>query len=375
MDVKMYSCPNCGAELKFDPDRQLFGCEYCRGSFTRDQLNKMFEQVEDRKQEQIEQQTQQPQQPSAPKTPAEELEERRRAEFEENTRLYECPTCGAEIVADSNTAASFCYYCHNPVILKGRVGGMYRPSRVLPFSFGRDKAVEIFNKWASDKKFVPDDLVSAKQIEKMTGLYVPFWVADAMTRSRMTAIGETVRSWSSGNYRYTQTKEFEVVRDITVEYDGVPADGSRKIEDSLMEAIEPYDYTQTKDFDMAYLSGFFADKFDVDRDEIYGRIQSRMFSNNETALQSSCGYDRLKSKNIQNAVTKLRWNYMLLPVWFMTFNYNGKVWSYAINGQTGKVAGELPIDEKKLRKHRMFIMAMTAAITLAAGYIIGGFIL
>ncbi len=369
VDVKVYECPQCGADLKFVPDKQKFCCEYCRGEYTQAQLNQMYDQVKDKKDAEKEAQKK-PQEP-LPTDP----EKRAQMEFEENTRLYECPTCGAEIVSDANTAAAFCYYCHNPVILKGRVDGVYRPSRVLPFAFGKDKAVEYFNNWAKGKKYVPDDLVSDKQIEKMTGLYVPFWVADAITRSTLTATGETIKTWSSGSYNYTNVKEFEVYRDAHIEYDGVPADGSKKIEDSLMEAIEPFDYTQTKDFDMAYLSGFFADKFDVDKEEVFQRISSRMFANNASTLESSCGYDKLKGKQFSNNIEKLRWSYMLLPVWFMTFHYQGKVWEYAINGQTGKISGELPIDNKKLNRHRLFVIAVTTLITLAAGYAIGGILL
>ena len=179
----------------------------------------------------------------------------------------------------------------------------------------------------------------------------------------------------SGNYEYTQTKVFNVVRDLNVEYNGVPADGSKKIEDDLMESIEPFDYSKIKDFDMAYLSGFFADKFDVEKESVYPRIHQRMFENNAAAIDSSCGYDRLVGKNMQNNVQKLRWNYMLLPVWFMTFHYKGRVWEYAINGQTGKIAGELPVDEGKMKRHLAFIITLTTLIVVAIGYFLGGLLL
>ncbi len=368
MDVKLYKCPNCSAELKFDPDKQRFCCDYCRAEFTQQEVNSFLQQQSEDGQKEQNNQSEQ----SQPQDQRTAEQQQADAEFSENTRLYQCPSCGAEIVADMNTAASFCYYCHNPVILKGRVEGIYRPSKVLPFAFGREKAIEYFNEWAKDKKYVPDDLISEKQIEKMTGLYVPFWVADAITRSRMTATGETIRTWTSGDYRYTQTKSYMVIRDLNVEYDGVPADGSRKIEDDLMESIEPYDYRNTKDFDMAYLSGFLADKFDVNKEEVYPRIHQRMFENNAAAIESSCGYDKLVGKKFNNDVEKLRWNYMLLPVWFMTFHYKGKMWEYAINGQTGKIAGELPIDERKMKRHLAFVAVITMLIVLVIGYFLGG---
>lgn len=376
MDVKLYRCPNCSAELKFNPDKQLFCCDYCRGEFTPQQVNQMVQQISEAEQDQqrkIEEELKENEKRNQEnKSPEQQMKE---DEFSENTRLYQCPSCGAEIVSDMNTAASFCYYCHNPVILKGRIEGKYRPSKVLPFAFGREKAVEYFNQWAKKKKFAPNDLVSDKQIEKMTGLYVPFWVADAITHSRLDATGENVRTWRSGNYEYTQTKYYKVVRDMNVEYDGVPADGSKKIEDDLMEAIEPFDYSKTKDFDMAYLSGFLADKWDVEKESIYPRIHQRMFENNRAALDSSCGYDRMKGKHFTEDVRKLRWNYMLLPVWFMTFHYKDKIWEYAINGQTGKISGELPIDPGKLRLHMFLVGLITTLIIMVIGYFIGGFLL
>lgn len=358
MDAKSYICPNCGADLKFDPDKQKFCCEFCRSEFTEAEINAMLQQKLEREQDEREER--------------QGTEQNTDDDIYENGRLYECPSCGAQVVADENTAASFCYYCHNPVILKGRVNGKDGPTKVLPFAFGKDKAVDYFNEWTKDKKFVPDDLVSDKQIEKMTGLYVPFWIADAITNTKLTATGEKVRSWTSGDYRYTETKTFAVVRDVDIEYNGVPADGSQKIEDDLMEAIEPFDYTQMKDFDMAYLSGFFADKYDVDKDQIYPRIHQRMFMNNSSAVESSCSYTRLIGKHFENNIVKLRWTYTLMPVWFMTFHYKGKVWEYAINGQTGKIAGELPIDNSKLRRHQFLIGLLITLVILVLGYFLGG---
>ncbi len=360
MEAKTYTCPNCGANLKFNPDAKDFSCEFCRCSFSEEKIKELFKRMsevsdEDEKEKKAQQ----------------ELEK----EFAENTNLYQCPSCGAQIMADSNTAASFCYYCHNPVILKGRVDGKDRPSKVLPFAFGRDKAIEYFNTWAKKKKYIPRDLISDKQIEKMTGLYVPFWVADAITNTHMTAVGDKVRSWTSGGYAYTETQKFSVLRDVNIEYNGIPADGSKKIEDSIMEAIEPFDYTQIKDFDISYLSGFFADRYDVNKEQIYPRINERMFVNNTGVLESSCSYSSMHDKKFSNSVVKIRWNYMLLPVWFMTYHYNGRIWEYAINGQTGKISGELPIDDKRLICHQILLGILIFIAAMILGYFLGGLFL
>ena len=360
MEAKTYTCPNCGGDLKFNPDVQKFSCDFCRESFTEEEIKNLFKKMNE------------PSAEEESKREPDTAEEEREREFAENTNLYQCPSCGAEIIADANTAASFCYYCHNPVILKGRVDGKNRPSKVLPFAFGRDKAIEFFNEWIKDKKYVPNDLVSAKQISKMTGLYVPFWVADAVTNTWMTAKANSVRTWTNGGYVYTETKEYSLIRDVIIEYNGVPGDGSKKIEDSIMEAIEPFDYTQIRDFDMSYLSGFFADKYDVSKEEMYPRIHERMFANNSRTVESSCQYTRVYDKEFKNNVLKIRWDYMLLPVWFMTYHYKGKTWEYAINGQTGKISGELPIDDSKLHRHQVLVGILVLLAVLAAGYLFGG---
>ena len=374
MDVKQYKCPNCDAELKFNPDKQKFCCEFCLSEFTAQQVNDMLSQKREKADDQ-KKNAQQTQNEPKPQSAEEARRMKQQKEFEESTRLYSCPSCGAEIVSDMNTAASFCYYCHNPVILKGRVQGIYQPSKVIPFAFGKDKAVEIFNDWAKGKKYLPNDLISTKQIEKMTGLYVPFWVADARTITQFEAVGENVRSWSSGDYEYTQVKEYHVIRDLGVEYRGVPADGSKKIEDSLMEAIEPFNYNDLKDFDMAYLSGFFADKYDVDKEGVQPRILKRMFDSNHSDVINSCSYTTMKRKQFRDNINQLNWNYFLLPVWFMTFHYKGKVWEYAINGQTGKISGELPIDGGKLFRTQFFACLLTVLIIFGIGYLFGGWLL
>ena len=227
---------------------------------------------------------------------------------------------------------------------------------------------QVCQKISKKKWFIPKDLLSAAQIEKLTGLYVPFWVARSATTSMMSAIGENVRSWTSGNYRYTETTSYRVEHEATVRYEGVPADGSQKIEDLLMESIEPFDYNKARPFNMAYLSGFYADKYDVDKEAVLPRIQQRMYANNAQILDSTTHYTRLKARRQYDRTDSLSWDYMLLPVWFMTFNYKGKLWEYAVNGQSGKVAGELPISKGKLAAFCTILAVLIAAAIFIGGY-------
>ena len=149
MDAAEYKCPNCNAELKFDPTTQKLSCDYCLSSFTIDEIKEIYAE-------------------SVAVMPdeAEETED----EFASHTSLYHCASCGADIMADEHTTALFCYYCHNPVILSGKLTGDYKPSKIIGFKITREQALSKFKHWCSGRMFVPKDFNSDDQLEKMTGL-------------------------------------------------------------------------------------------------------------------------------------------------------------------------------------------------------------
>ena len=348
MDAAQYKCPNCNAELKFDPTTQKLSCDYCLSAFTIDEIKQLYSEQEN-------------------VLPQEE--QQAQDEFAEHTNLYHCTSCGADIMADDQQTATFCYYCHNPVILSGKMTGEYKPSKVIGFKLTREQALARFKEWCGKRWFLPSDFNTDQQLEKMTGLYVPFWVADCDVKAEYEAIGKKIRSWNSGNYHYTETREYRVVRRARISSEGIPADGESKIEDLLMESIEPFDYSELKDFSMSYLSGFYADKYDVDKAAVFPRIKERASAASRNVIRSSVGsYSSVSVKHESYEIQKTNWEYIMLPVWFMTYKYGGKIYEFALNGQTGKLAGTPPLNKKKLR-------LVCGAIGLAVaviGYLFGG---
>ena len=351
MEASEYKCPNCGADLKFDPTIQKLGCEYCDSSFTIEEIKKIYAELE--------------------AMPTDEAVEEAKDEFAEHTQLYHCKSCGAEIMADDQQTALFCYYCHNPVILSGKLSGDYKPNKVIGFRYTREQALDAFKSWCKGRKFVPSDFKSSQQLEKMTGLYVPFWVADCDVDANYRALGKKERTWTSGEYVYTETKEYRVIRNARVLTKGIPADGESKIDDLLMEAIEPFDYKDVKDFSMSYLSGFFADKYDVDRAGVFPRIRERADKVSRELIHNSVkGYSSIKIENESYNILKTDWNYMMLPVWFMSYKYKDKVYEFAMNGQTGKLAGTPPLSKPKLVAFTSFIGAIVSLILFLGGLLI-----
>lgn len=336
-------CPNCGATVEFKADRQKFVCDFCDSAFTESEIN------------------------ASNKHDEEEIYPQSKNDFSEHTNLYICNSCGAEIVADENTAASFCHYCHNAVTLKGRVSGTLQPELIIPFKYTREQAEKAFHDWCGKKWFIPSDFRSKGQLEKMVGLYVPFWLADCKIDTSVICDAKNVSSYRSGDYRITHTRVYSVERAATMEYMGVPADGSKKLDDSLMDAVEPFNYQEFVPFSMNYFSGFYADKYDVDKSEVFPRIRKRMEEGAKRALMDDIkGYSTVTPQSSNMKVEKANWHYAMLPVWFMTYIHKGKKYFFAINGQTGKLAGIPPLSWAKT-----FIFA---AVLFLIFFLMGGFL-
>lgn len=343
MDVVQMKCPNCGGSVVFDPKTQMHVCEYCQSEFTAEEM----------------------QQNSGEQDNVFVPSSEEQAEFNNHTNLYICDSCGAEIIADDNTAATFCYYCHSPVTLKGRLSGECRPEMIIPFKHTREQAMLNYKEWCKKKWFLPRDYTSFSTLEKITGIYVPFWLADCKVDARLDANAKIIHTYTSGDYNVTRTKHFKVGRAARIEYDGVPADGSKKIEDALMDAIEPFDYTKFEPFSMSYLSGFFADKYDVSKEEVLPNIRNRISSSAENILRDSIvGYTSVvpEFKNVR--LIRTNWHYAMLPVWFMNYQYKGKDYEFAMNGQTGKIEGYLPVSVPK-------VIALAAGLFVVVGAIVG----
>lgn len=288
--------------------------------------------------------------------------------FEESARLYTCQNCGAQIIAEAETSATFCYYCHAPVVLAGRLTGEYRPAWVLPFALSREQAMENFQKWCKKRWFLPKDFTTEKQLEKMTGVYVPFWLTNCESDACVSGIAKRVRSWTEGDYRVTETQEYQVTRAATIPYRGIPADGSQKIEDALMHAIEPFPYQKMKPFRMRYLSGFMAQKYDVSYENVMPYVQARVEESSYHLLRDDIkGYTSVTLPSKRAVLQNVQHDYVLLPVWFMNFHYRKKEYDFAMNGQTGVQAGTPPLSWGKAFLCSGIVAAAVAVISILLG--------
>jgi predicted RNA-binding Zn-ribbon protein involved in translation (DUF1610 family) len=335
MSVMVYKCPQCGAPLTFNADSQRWDCKFCLGSFDVDQVDRTkAEEVQDDGEQAEEQQPLETE-----TTSGFSVDE----EFNRSTKVFTCPDCGAQIVTDATTAATFCVFCHNPAIIESQLSGMYRPSKVIPFKFDKESAKKAFKDWCMKKPLVPAAFKAEPQLEKITGVYVPFWLFDSDVSGSVHANAQKIRKWRTGNYEYTETQYFEVYREGDMSFRGVPADGSLKMDDNMMDLLEPYDYSQMEDFSMPYLSGYLADKYDQDDKAVYPRIEKKVRDDTISQLMNTIyGYSAIQIINSDVFIRRNHVEYALLPVWMLTYKYKEKNYLFAMNGQTGKVVGNLP---------------------------------
>ncbi len=334
MELVNYQCPNCGAGLKYDPASGKFRCEYCLAEFTEEEMTAAEKETGNQAGKETEKLT--------------EKEEEKEAGTQ---AVYTCPNCGAELVTDETTAASFCYYCHSPVILSGRLSGEFLPDYVIPFSFDREKAMEIFSGWIRMKKLLPRDFFSESQIEKFSGVYFPYLIYSCRVEGSVKAEAETQRVWTMGNTRYTEHKKYQVEREGELEVRHLARNALSRNNRDLVEGILPFDMEKMLPFHTGYLSGFLAEKRDMDSSGFEPQVREEVSSYTAENLKASMtGYNSVRILDQKMEIRDPSWKYALFPVWTMTYRdpKKGKIYYFTMNGQTGKINGELPVDQRKL---------------------------
>ena len=331
MATYTYKCPNCDAELTFEPKTGNFACHYCNSSFTREELDAL-----------------------ATAKQAEEKQAQDAVKPEEDTasdgsmRIYSCPSCGAELVTDATTAATFCFYCHSPVILTGKLAGKYKPDKVIPFTIDKTEVQDKLLSWCKKKKFIDKRFFDESQMDKLTGVYFPFWEVDSKVNVKYKAKATELRVWMVGDMEYTETTLTDVDRESEIDLNDVTIKALSREDTELLNGVYPYDIDKAETFDMAYLSGFYAEKRDIEREQAQKEAADTIHASASQLMRSSVTeYGSLSGEDCQTSTIEEKWHYTLLPAWMLTYQYAGETFYFAMNGQTGKIAGRVPQDKKK----------------------------
>ena len=365
MSVILYKCPNCGGELVFDPSLQKYTCPYCQSIFTQQEIDS-YAVAGAQGREEEDAQSGQPQDESASQEHAKE------EQSFEGAVYYSCPSCGAQIITDATTAATFCYYCHNPVVLEGRLSGAFLPDQVLPFEIDREKAVAMFREKIGKKWFVPRAFFNEEQIEKLTGIYYPYWVYSCRMDGQMEGTGTKVRVYMAGDREITETSIYGVARAGKITFDHLTRNALKKTDRLLVENVQPFSLEGMQPFSMGYLSGFQAEKRDMETDAFAGEVHKAVEGYASNVLRDSISGYSTFTTSYKNFVTEEEhWKYVLLPVWVLTYaGAGGKIYYFAMNGQNGNVSGSFPINWGKLSAVSAMIFAVITVLGLLGGYLL-----
>ncbi len=335
MNVLTYVCPNCGATLTHDATTQKLSCEHCHYAC---EVGEYKEPTETK-----------PEPSSKPKESRskEKLPGESRVE-DEAMMVYSCPRCGGEILAQPTTAASFCIYCGDRSIFPERLSGEFRPESIIGFSKTKQDAVNAFLKLCKGRPLVPGDYTKFQNVDKITGVYVPFFLYDYDVSGDMAATGLKIQTWSDSRYHYTKTDYYDVRRSGKARFHNIPVDGSKEMENAVMDSIEPYEMKFMSPFRFGYLSGYLAQRPDEDKNQLEPRAGKRVKTTFESCLRNDIGgyaSVTVNDSNIRPKNTEIK--LCLLPVWVLNTRYKKKNYSFAMNGQTGKLAGSIPLSPEK----------------------------
>ncbi len=315
----MYKCPCCGGELEYIPGAEQITCEYCGTRFDPDEL-------------------------------AEEKEVNA-AEYDDSTMdatVFTCPQCGGEILNTDGQAVTFCSYCGSQVALTSRLKKIKKPDVIIPFKISKDECKKAYIKKLRGALFAPGFMKKDTEISKFRGIYMPYWTYSMSPVEEIDVSSKT--SSVSGNYQVETHYRTSIFSEGTIE--GASYDGASAFSDELSEAIAPFDANEMIPFNASYLSSYYADESDVDA-KVY-----REFAENTTAdiyadkvYRDDMAQYGINRNTIAESFVAIREETRLayFPVWFLGIkSKKGNRVSYAaVNGQTGKLVSDLPVDFKK----------------------------
>ncbi|SEL38458.1 hypothetical protein [Ruminococcus albus] len=350
-------CPNCGGTMQFDPTAGKLKCIFCDSLFTQEEAEAFFNQQNEE----------------------EEIKESGSdwGDLAENMRAYSCNTCGAEIICDQNTAATKCPYCDNTTVIEAQFSGAIKPDFVIPFAFTKEQAMEKYKSYYEKRKLIPKDFLTGSKVEEIQGVYVPFWLYDGSVNIDA--------EFEAADKTETQT---EIIRKIykadrrgTVSFENVPADASKRMPDDIMDSVEPFTFADLKPFSMTYMPGFLAERFDVEGDDDLQRAEKRVVNSAKQKTKETVKHNEVTEKRGDYKVNYTKKKYAMLPIWYLTTSWQGKQWNFAMNGQTGKFTGDLPIDNTKLGLITggsaiavavvMYLIMQTLLVPIIAALIVG----
>ena len=329
-----YKCP-CGGTYEFDIKTQMLKCPFCDSVISQEEYDAMAAQK--LAESNIDIKNGATRMDTDPET-GEMIQEGQQ-------ETYVCNSCGGEITPALTSISEKCPFCDSPIVLSGKISDA-QPDIIIPFKFDQKKVQEAYSKHIATKHFVPRSFNAEARKKEIQGIYVPFWLLSCKADGDVNLDCQKITRRRNGDQEITEHEHYDVYRKSHMEFNDLPADASKEMDDDLMDSIEPFNTKEALAFKTAYVSGFSATKYDVGVEESYPRFEKRMRETFvKTIIDKSVkGYDKVDVIDSHVDFSDRSIKYAMFPVWIIRNKWNGKDFIFAVNGQTGKLVGNLPTD-------------------------------
>lgn len=341
-------CPNCGGPVVYDPIQAKIVCKFCERKTAIEDFSKLAGR------EAYDKENVQPE--SKSETVVDEFME---------TNIYHCRSCGADLMLSGTEASTFCSYCGSPTIVFDRVSKELRPKWIIPFKITEAQALECIRKRFKKGSYIPKKIKNLT-VDKVHAIYMPYWLFNTYMRRKMI-----VDAYTDHNVTFKYT------RDASCRYENVSLDASMRLNNEMSRRLEPFHMEDLVEFDVAYLSGFYADKYDVEKEALIHTNLERCRAYLDDAILDSCPrVNKVTMGSIRNYGKKLiteeyqmeHTDYALLPAYFVNIKYGMGNQLVIVNGQTGKVVGNLPFEKEKFIQKFIINLLIACPILMFTSY-------
>ena len=351
-----YKCPNCGGHVHYSISNKLLVCDFCDsqipiesedayvsvGTNKKNGKGQLVSEMEGSSLTGL----------GGSTGDASGLGKQEIAEEHETMGItsFVCKNCGAELLTPDETMISYCSYCGSEAMLEGRLDTEIRPKFILPFQKSKKECKDEYLKRTKGLFFVPKELKDTEYLEKFRGTYIPYWLYRVEFPDGVK-VKATRKTRHSGEITETT---YDVETKIKGDYYGVPYDASSCFDDTISDMLMPFDKKKLKKFHPGYLAGFYADRADVPASKYFSDASKRSAIN----AYDSVGRDIKRDKKLdidkisdEKKVMQLNpeirdSSTALFPIWFLTWRNRKRVAYAIVNGQSGKLSCDIPVDMK-----------------------------
>ena len=334
--IHRYPCPACGADLVYEPRDGFLSCTHCGH---KEAIPTSAEQVEEQSFEQYLQ-----------------IRPEQMDQLAANALEVQCQSCGATVTFTPPEVARQCDFCGVQIVAQAKSADpILAPEGVLPFCITQQQAGTNLRQWLQSRWFAPNALKQFAQPDSIHGVYLPFWTYDTNTTSYYTGergeyyyVNETYYERDSQGNQVERTRQVRYTRwhsasgTVTRWFDDVLVPATVSLAQNRLEALEPWDLAELKPYDPAFLSGFKAQRYQVDLAQGFERVKQVAADVIQNDVREDIGGDEQRIHDVATHYSAITFKHLLLPVYAGAYNFNHKVYQIVVNGRTGEIQGDRP---------------------------------